>query len=97
MTVRADTVANQISAPNLAPLEPKDWKAPQGSPIDYGTCCWDLGPDEALYIESELPDGPHWSFQLVNAWWEAPDQQNRQASLRLVACPRRSGRSLSGA
>ena len=81
VTVRAETVANQISAPNLAPPGAKDWKAPQGSPINYGTCCWDLGPDEALYIESELPGGPQWSFQLVNAWWEAPDQQNRQASL----------------
>lgn len=81
VTVRAETVANQISAPNLAPPGAKDWKAPQGSPINYGTCCWDLAPDEALYIECELPDGPHWSFQLVNAWWEAPDQQNRQASL----------------
>ena len=52
-----------------------------GTPINYGTCCWDLGPDEALYIESDLPDGLHWSFQLVNAGWEAPDQQNARPAL----------------
>jgi hypothetical protein len=79
--VRDQNVANQIAPPNPVPPGVKDWKAPQGTPINYGTCCWDLAPDEALYIESELPDGPHWSFQLVNAWWEAPDQQNRQASI----------------
>ncbi len=81
VTVRAQSVANVMSPPNPVPPGALGWKAPQGTPINYGTCCWDLGPDEALYIESELPDGPHWSFQLVNAWWEAPDQQNRQASL----------------
>lgn len=79
--VREQSVPNHIAPPNPVPPGAKDWKAPQGTPINYGTCCWDLAPDEALYIESELPDGPHWSFQLVNAWWEAPDHQNRQSSI----------------
>ena len=81
VTVRQQNIPNQITPPNPIPPGVKNWKAPQGSPINYGTSCWDLGPDEALYIESELPDGPHWSFQLINAWWESPDNQNRQTSI----------------
>lgn len=81
VSVRELNVPNHIAPPNPIPPGVKNWKAPQNSPINYGTCCWDLEPDEALYIESELPDGPHWSFQLVNAWWESPDNQNRQTSI----------------
>lgn len=81
VNVRRQSVPNEMARPNPVPPGVTNWKAPQNTPINYGTCCWDLGPDEALYIESELPDGPHWSFQIVNAWWEAPDQQNRQASI----------------
>ena len=69
------------SPPDPVPPGIMNSKAPQGTPIRaIGTCCWDLGPDEALYIESGAARiRPRWSFQLVNAWWEAPDQQKRQA------------------
>jgi hypothetical protein len=42
---------------------------------------WRLGPDEALLIEVEPPEGLYWSFSLGNVWWETIDYGNRQSSL----------------
>jgi hypothetical protein len=54
---------------------------PANSPLNYGVCCWELEPDQALVITSDLPDCDYWSFQLNTAWWEAPDNQHRQTSI----------------
>jgi hypothetical protein len=39
----------------------------------YTFCFFSLGPDEAMVIETELPDARYWSLQLYTlAWFEAP-------------------------
>jgi hypothetical protein len=81
--IRAENEANVIGAPGTRPpgLGKREWLPPADSPLNYGTCCWELGPDEALLIETDLPEVGYWSFQLYNAWWETPDFQNRQTSI----------------
>jgi hypothetical protein len=50
--------------------------------IYYGSAFFDLADDEALLIESELPDAPYWNFQLYTlGWFEAPDFPNRITSV----------------
>lgn len=50
-------------------------------PMSFGVVAHELGPDEALVIDSKPPEAPYWSFQLYNAWWESPDLQHRQTSI----------------
>lgn len=48
----------------------------------YGFCFWDLGPDDALLVESEVPDARYWSLQLYpDAWFELADPVERITSL----------------
>lgn len=48
----------------------------------YGFCFWDLGPDDALVIESEVPDARYWSVQLYpEGWFELADPVERITSL----------------
>ena len=48
---------------------------------NYVYCFWNLGPDEALYVQSEVPDARYWSFQLYNLrWFEAFDLDDRITS-----------------
>jgi len=48
----------------------------------YGFCFWDLGPDDALVIESDVPDARYWSVQLYpDAWFELADPVERITSL----------------
>ena len=42
---------------------------------------WQLGPDEALVVEVEEPQGLYWSFSLGNPWWETIDYARHQSSL----------------
>jgi hypothetical protein len=47
-----------------------------------GVCWWELGPDEAMIIETEVPEAPYWSIQLTGpTWFEGPDFANRVTSL----------------
>lgn len=65
-----------------------DWRARQhdntfGEPVKvtkgldaarYCFCFVDLGPDEALVVELDVPDAPYWSLQLATlAWFESID------------------------
>jgi hypothetical protein len=42
---------------------------------------WELGPDEALILEVEPPEGVYWSFSLGNPWWETIHYGRHQSSL----------------
>jgi hypothetical protein len=48
----------------------------------YGFCFWDLGPDEALVVDAEVPAARYWSFQLYQlGWFELVDLAERQSTL----------------
>lgn len=49
--------------------------------IYYGNGTYRLARDEALLIETELPEARYWAFQLCNLWFESMDYANRQTSL----------------
>jgi hypothetical protein len=42
---------------------------------------WELGPEEALILEVEPPEGLYWSFSLGNPWWETIHYGRHQSSL----------------
>lgn len=95
-----------MSRPNELP----DWgqamfqKAGGDPDIFYLHGYWELGPDEAWVIETEVPDCPYWNFQLNNWWMESLDYRhhriwvnkhtadlNPDGSLTLVVAPRDPG------
>ena len=54
----------------------KDW------PQAYFECAFDLGPDEALIIETELPEKrPYWNVQVIDRLWNQVEFLYRQSSL----------------
>jgi hypothetical protein len=71
----------------------------------YDFCFYDLAGDEALVIESQVPDAAYWSFHLyADAWFEVPDRETRVTTrnhtqtaisddglIRLVVCGRDPG------
>ena len=42
---------------------------------------WELGPDEALVLEVQPPQGVYWSYSLGNPWWETIHYGRHQSSL----------------
>jgi Protein of unknown function (DUF1214) len=51
-------------------------------PQAYFECIYDIGPDEALIIESELPDQHHyWNIQVADGLWNQVELVYRQSSL----------------
>ncbi len=74
------TAGWQRATPNLvAAARP----APGGADhILYGNCFWQLEPDEALWIECDVPDAAYWGFSLHTlGWLESGDFADRQTSL----------------
>ena len=49
--------------------------------ILYGNDWFALGDDEALVIETDVPDARYWAFQLVDACFRSLDWANHQTSL----------------
>lgn len=48
----------------------------------YAFCFWNLGPDEALLLETTVPDARYWSFQLYEmGTYELVDMVEHQSSL----------------
>jgi hypothetical protein len=60
----------------------------------YVFCFYDLAPDEALVIETEVPDARYWSLQLYSlGWFEAPGVGFRTTSINhRQAVPSSDGR-----
>ncbi|MFF7249279.1 DUF1214 domain-containing protein [Embleya sp. NPDC008237] len=66
--------ANRISPPGSVPGG--------ADGIRYGGGVYDLGPDEALLIETTVPDADYWSVMLYSSpWFESLDIHNRQNAL----------------
>ena len=69
------------AAPNR--LEPQDQQRYQragGDPaIYYLHGYWELAPDEALVIDTVVPDCVHWNLQLDNYWMESLDYRYQPA------------------
>ena len=49
--------------------------------IYYGNDFYRLGPDEALVIETQLPDARYWQFQLCDLWFRSADWSERATSV----------------
>ena len=49
--------------------------------IYYGNDFYRLGPDEALVIETELPDARYWQFQLCDLWFRSAGWSERSTSI----------------
>ncbi len=78
---------NRFSRNGSAELPPNTVIPPRNVPggsrdIYYGGIPFELAPEEALLIETPVPDARYWSFQWVTYhWFESPDFANRQTSL----------------
>jgi hypothetical protein len=79
--IRQETEPNVVTPPSQIPPGRPNFRPPANSPINYGVCSFEIGPDEALVVTSELPECEYWSFQLHTPWWESPDNQHRQTSI----------------
>lgn len=79
--IRAEHAPNVVGPPGTRPPGVPTYEPPTGSPLNYGVCCWELDPDQALVVTSDLPECRYWSFQLHTPWWESPDNQHRQTSV----------------
>lgn len=69
---------NQLAA---APYVAASMRVGGDPKICYYHGYWRLAPDEALLIETEVPDCPYWNFQLANHWLESLDCQHRRVHL----------------
>ena len=47
----------------------------------FGFCFYDLAPDEALHVHSDVPDTRYWSLQLYRMRWFSPYDISRITSL----------------
>jgi hypothetical protein len=71
---RAEGVDNTFAPPHKVSKGLEDAR--------YGFCFWDLEPDQALVVESTVPDARYWSLQLYQlAWYDLVDLVDRQTSL----------------
>jgi hypothetical protein len=80
----ADWAAMVAQHPNQLAAEPYAAASMRvgGDPkICYYHGYWKLEPDQALVIDSEVPDCPYWNFQLANHWLESLDTQHRQVAI----------------
>ncbi len=49
--------------------------------IRYGNDIYRLAADEAMIVESEVPEARYWAFQLCDLWFKSLDYANRQTSI----------------
>jgi len=79
--MRQQNPPNVVAAPGRTPPGVEGFTPPKTGPLNYGVTAFDLADDEVLLIDTDVPPARYWSFQLYNAWWEAPEMQHRQTSL----------------
>ena len=58
----------------------------------YVPIVFDIGADEALVLEFEIPRATYWGLQLGDLWWQAADYVDHQSSLNGSTGRRRPGR-----
>jgi len=56
--------------------------------ILYGNDWFQLGDDEALVVDCDMPDARYWSFQLCDTWFRSLDYANHQTSLNAAQARR---------
>ena len=49
--------------------------------IYYGNSFYRLGPDEAMVIETRLPEARYWQFQLCDLWFRSKDWSEQSTSI----------------
>jgi hypothetical protein len=49
--------------------------------IRYGNDWYRLARDEAMIVETDVPQARYWAFQLCGVWFEGRDYANRQTSI----------------
>jgi len=49
--------------------------------IRYGNDIYELAPNEAIVIETDVPDARYWHYQLCNSWFVTMDYANRINSI----------------
>jgi len=69
---------NELAA---APYAAAAMKVGGDPKICYYHGFWQLAADEALVIDSEVPECPYWNFQLANYWLESLDVQYRAVDI----------------
>lgn len=47
----------------------------------YACASWNLAPDEALVIETDVPRAKYWSLQLTSSFWDTLDFNHHQTGL----------------
>lgn len=47
----------------------------------YACACWNLADDEALLIDSVVPNAKYWSLQLMSPFWDTLDFSHHQSGL----------------
>jgi hypothetical protein len=74
----ADLSADFKRKPNdWITTEQEHWYRIGGDPkIFYLHLYWELEPDEALVIESKVPECAFWNLQVDNWWWESLDYRH---------------------
>lgn len=86
-----------MKAPNTFPVQDQSFfnKAGGDPEIHYQFVYWTLKPDEALVIETEVPEAPYWNFQLDNWWYESLDYRYHSVTINKHTAKRNSDGSLT--
>ncbi len=77
----AQRVAQRPNELDAAPYAEDSMRVGGDPKICYVHGYWKLAPDEALVIDTEVPDCAYWNFQLANHWLESLDFLHRRVDV----------------